>query len=68
MNAGEVISLLINAGVGLYFARFYPAQVQRRFSGRVPPLFAGLARLLQPVGWLLIGGSAVYALVRLAGG
>jgi hypothetical protein len=68
MTAGEVVSLLINGGVGLYFARIYPPQVQRRFPGHVPPLFAVLVKVLRPVGWLLMGGSAVYALARLAGG
>lgn len=66
MTSGEWLSLAINLGVGLYLAWFYPRHVRRQFAGRrLPPFFALLATVLQPLGWLLIGGSLAYLLYRL---
>lgn len=62
MTAGTAFSLLVNIAVGIYFARFYPRQVAKSFRGRpVPPFFAGLAKVLTPLGYLLIAGSVGYA-------
>ncbi len=66
MSSGELISILINIGVGLYFAYYYPRDLQKRLgAGRIPPLFALLLRILPPIGWALILGSVGYACARL---
>ncbi|WP_303902861.1 hypothetical protein [Thiohalomonas denitrificans] len=62
MTIATFFSLLINIAVGIYFARYYPRQVERQFRGRrVPPFFAVLAAILRPIGYLLIIASAGYA-------
>lgn len=66
MNYGELISILINIGVGLYFAHYYPRTLRRRLDeARLPPLFALLLKVLPPLGWLLIIASVGYAIARL---
>jgi hypothetical protein len=68
VSAGEIISLLVNLGVGLYFAVFYPRQVRRRLgSGPLPPFFAIITPVVRVVGYLVLGGTAIYAAFRLTG-
>lgn len=63
MSRGEMISLLINIGVGIYFFYFYPRSVRKKMGGgRIPPAFALLIRILPPVGIALIVVSLLYAL------
>lgn len=67
MSQGEILSLIINLGVGLYLALYYRRTVQRSFRGNpVPPLFRFLSRVLPPLGILLIGASLLYAALRVS--
>lgn len=65
MGAGELLSLLINIGVGAYFAWYYPRSVRDKLD-RLPRIFAVLYRVLPVVGYLLIALSVVYALLRVS--
>lgn len=65
MGAGELLSLLINIGVGAYFAWYYPRSVRAKLD-RLPRIFAVLYRVLPVVGYLLITLSVVYALLRVS--
>ena len=66
MSLGESLSLLINIAVGIYFIRYYPAQLKKSFQGkRLPPFFALMQRWLPPLGWLLVVGSVVYGIWRI---
>lgn len=68
MSTGEALSLLINIGVGIYFAWFYPRHVRRQLgSGGLPRGFAVAVAVLQPLGVALIIGSLFYGLLRLTG-
>lgn len=68
MSTGEALSLLINIGVGVYFAWFYPRHVRRQLgSGALPRGFAVAVAVLQPLGVLLIIGSLFYGVLRLTG-
>lgn len=65
MGGGELLSLLINVGVGAYFAWYYPRSVRGKLD-RMPPIFTVLNRVLPVVGYLLMGLSVVYALLRVS--
>lgn len=68
MSTGEVISLMVNLAVGVYFAVFYPRQVRRRLgTGPLPPFFAVITPVVRVVGYLVLAGTAVYAALRLTG-
>lgn len=68
MSYGEALSLLINIAVGIYFFYFYPRTVRSKLgSGRLPPLFAVMLRILPPIGIALIGITLVYSVLRLSG-
>ncbi|GAB4293741.1 MAG: hypothetical protein Kow0096_09550 [Thiohalomonadaceae bacterium] len=63
MGGGELLSLLINIGVGAYFAWYYPRSVRGKLE-RMPMIFTLLNRVLPVLGYLLMVGSVVYALLR----
>ena len=68
MSTGEIVSLLVNLGVGLYFAVYYPRQVRRRLgAGPLPPFFAVVTPMVRVVGYLVLAGTAIYAILRFAG-
>ncbi|MFA7632211.1 MAG: hypothetical protein WCX90_00965 [Thiohalomonadaceae bacterium] len=64
MGGGEFLSLLINTGVGIYLAWYYPRSVRGRLD-QMPQIFTLLNRLLPVVGYLLIAGSVFYGLLRM---
>lgn len=63
MKGGDLLSLLINIGVGIYFIHYYPQSVRGKLD-RMPRIFSLLARILPPIGYVLIAGSIIYALLR----
>lgn len=65
MGGGELLSLLINIGVGTYLAWYYPRSVRDELD-RLPRIFTLLYRVLPVVGYLLIILSVVYALLRVS--
>jgi hypothetical protein len=65
MGGGELLSLLINIGVGAYFAWYYPRSVRGKLD-RMPPVFSALNRVLPIAGYLLMTLSVVYALLRVS--
>ena len=68
MSSGEIISILINLAVGIYFAVIYPRSVQKRFSAlNRPRAFNVLLKVVPPVGYLIIAMSLIYAAALLFG-
>lgn len=68
MSGGEWLSMAINLAVGIYLAWFYPRTLRSKLgSGRMPPLFGLLLRIVPPLGYLLLVGTVVYAVMRLTG-
>lgn len=65
MGGGELLSLLINIGVGVYFAWYYPRSVRGKLD-RMPRIFTVLYRVLPVVGYLLMALSAIYVLMRVS--
>lgn len=66
MTTGLLLSLIINIGVGYYFAFVYPNQMRKRFPAvEPPPAFRYLAAVLKPLGLLLIAGSIAYGIYQL---
>jgi hypothetical protein len=62
MNGAELLSILINLAVGVYFALIYPRTLQRRFGSRpAPRAFLLLQRVVPPVGWLIVALTLIYA-------
>lgn len=60
MSDGVWLSAAINLVVAIYFIRFYPASVVRKFQGRrLPPLFALLQRAIPVFGYLILLATAV---------
>lgn len=68
MSSGDLVSILINLAVGIYFAIFYPRSLQKRFGGRPAPKgFVLLQKVVPPVGWLIIAITLIYAVTLLVG-
>jgi hypothetical protein len=68
MSSGEIVSILINLAVGIYFAVIYPRSVQKRFTSQsMPRAFTLLLKVVQPVGYLIIAMSVIYAAALLFG-
>jgi hypothetical protein len=68
MRAGEWISLVINLGVGIYLAWFYPRTLRRKLgAGRMPPLFKLLLWTAPPLGYFIVAGTLLYSALRLSG-
>jgi hypothetical protein len=68
MSSGEIISILINLAVGIYFAVIYPRSVQKRFSApNRPRAFTMLLKVVPPVGYLIIAMTVIYAVALLFG-
>jgi hypothetical protein len=68
MSGGEIISILINLAVGIYFAVIYPRSVRKRFSAlNRPRAFTLLLKVVPPVGYLIIAMSLIYAVALLFG-
>lgn len=68
MSNADLLSVLINLAVGLYFAVFYPRSLQKRFNGpNVPRGFVLLQKVVPPVGWLIIALTLIYAVSLLFG-
>ncbi len=68
MSSADIISVLINLAVGLYFAVFYPRSLHKRFRGQTPPRgFLLLQKVIPPVGWLIMVMTVIYALSLLLG-
>lgn len=66
MKGGELLSLLINLGVGGYLALFYPRALRRRFAHHpMPRGFALLLKVVPPAGWLIIALTLAYGASRL---
>jgi hypothetical protein len=69
MSNAEILSILINLAVGLYFAVFYPRTLQKRFGDRPAPRgFVVLQKVVPPTGWLIIALTLVYAVTILVKG
>ena len=68
MTSGDLISILINLAVGIYFAVFYPRSLKKRFGGgSAPKGFVLLHKVVPPVGWLIIALTLIYAVSLLVG-
>jgi hypothetical protein len=68
MSSGDILSILINLAVGIYFAIIYPRSVQKRFTEQNRPrAFTLLLKVVPPVGYLIIAMSVIYAIALLAG-
>lgn len=68
MSSGEIVSILINLAVGIYFAVIYPRSVKKRFSAlNRPRAFTLLLKVVPPVGYLIIAMSLVYAVALMFG-
>jgi len=68
MSSGELISILINLAVGIYFAVIYPRSVQKRFTTQsMPRAFTLLLKVVPPVGYLIIAMTVIYAVALLFG-
>lgn len=68
MSSGDILSILINLAVGIYFALFYPRSVRKRFSTQPPPRgFVLLLKVVPAVGYLIIGLTVIYAVALLVG-
>lgn len=63
MRGGELLSLLINISVGIYFIHYYPRSVRGKLD-RMPRIFSVLNRALPIFGYLLIAATVIYALLR----
>ena len=69
MSSADIISILINLAVGLYFALLYPRTLGKRFGGRPAPRgFVLLQKVVPPAGWLIIVLTLIYALSLLLAG
>ncbi|MEN8169889.1 MAG: hypothetical protein ABFS08_06665 [Pseudomonadota bacterium] len=69
MSSGDLISIIINLVVGLYFVVFYPRSLGKRFAGRpVPRGFTLLQKVVPPVGWMIIALTLIYAVSLLLEG
>jgi hypothetical protein len=66
MSNGDLLSLLINLVVGVYFIHFFPKRLKQQMP-TMPPLFALLYRFIPIVGYLLIIASVIYAFLLLTG-
>ncbi len=68
MTGGELLSILINLAVGIYFAILYPRSLRKRFSSHTMPRgFVMLLKVVPPVGYLIIAMSLIYAVALLFG-
>jgi len=68
MSNGEIVSVLINLAVGLYFAIYYPRSVRKRFAANTTPrAFAFMLRWVPIFGYLIIGMTVIYAVGILTG-
>ncbi|MBW6476972.1 MAG: hypothetical protein K0A95_07865 [Chromatiales bacterium] len=69
MATGEMVSIVLNLLVGIYFAFIYPKSVQKRFSSGapVPRGFVLLRRVIPKVGIVIIVMTLVYAGAMLSG-
>lgn len=68
MSGGELLSILINLAVGIYFAILYPRSVRKRFTSHtMPRAFALLIKVVPAAGYLIIGMSLIYAVALLFG-
>lgn len=68
MSAGELLSILINLAVGIYFAVIYPRSVKKRFTAHnTPRAFNVLLKVVPPVGYLIIVMSLIYAVALVFG-
>lgn len=62
MSSGDLLSIVINVAVGLYFAILYPRSLRKRFAGRpLPRGFEVLLKVVPPAGYLIILFSVIYA-------
>ena len=69
MGTGEIVSIVLNLLVGIYFAFIYPKSVQKRFSSGapVPRGFVLLRRVIPKVGIVIIVITLVYVGAMLTG-
>jgi hypothetical protein len=68
LSSGELISILINLAVGIYFAVYYPRSVHKRFSSHtMPRAFIMLVKVVPMVGYLIIGLTIIYTVAMLTG-
>lgn len=68
MSNGEIISVLINLAVGIYFAVYYPRSVRKRFAANTTPrAFAFMLKWVPIFGYLIIAMTVVYTVALLSG-
>lgn len=68
MSSGDILSILINLAVGIYFAFIYPRSVRKRFTSQTAPrAFTMLIKVVPMVGYLIIGLTVIYAVALLSG-
>lgn len=60
MPTGEIVSIIINITIGIYFAHFYTRSVRKKLGeGQLPPFFSVLVKIMPPLGYLLIVGTLI---------
>ncbi len=65
MPTGEIVSIIINIVIGIYFAHFYTRSVRNKLGeGKLPPFFLIMVKLMPPLGYLLIIGTLMYGGLR----
>jgi len=68
MSTGEIISILINLAVGIYFAIYYPRSVHKRVTAHtMPRAFIMLVKVVPAVGYLIIALTVMYTIAMLTG-
>ncbi len=68
MSNGDIVSILINLVVGIYFAVYYPRSVRKRFTDRsTPRAFTLLLKVVPLLGYLIIGMTVIYTVALLTG-
>lgn len=68
MTSADLLSILINLAVGIYFALVYPRSLAKRFGNQPAPRgFVLLHKVVPPAGWLIIALTLIYAVSLLLG-
>ena len=64
----EILALLLNLAVGVWFVRYYPRYLRKRIPPHATPrAFRILLPAVQVLGYVVIAGTLVYAGLRLTG-
>ena len=68
MTSAEWVSLTINLAIAVYFIHFYPKTLVKTFRDHpIPKGFLVVRGIIKVVGYVVLIGSAGYAVLRLSG-